>query len=89
MGAVSLISLRLERVDNLGAYRIPPETGILIPLQQLQRSTTSMAIARKTINYTVYLPRYEPGMGVGIFVQQPEHGWRPSDWGSAPDLDGT
>jgi hypothetical protein len=26
-----LISLRLERVDNLGAYRIPPETGILIP----------------------------------------------------------
>jgi len=28
---VSFISLRLERVDNLGAYRIPPETGILIP----------------------------------------------------------
>jgi hypothetical protein len=27
----SFISLRLERVDNLGAYRIPPETGILIP----------------------------------------------------------
>jgi len=23
--------LRLERVDNLGAYRIPSETGILIP----------------------------------------------------------
>jgi hypothetical protein len=23
--------LRFERVDNLGAYRIPPETGILIP----------------------------------------------------------
>ncbi len=23
--------MRLERVDNLGAYRIPPETGILIP----------------------------------------------------------
>jgi hypothetical protein len=22
---------RLERVDNLGAYRIPPETGLLIP----------------------------------------------------------
>jgi len=22
---------RFERVDNLGAYRIPPETGILIP----------------------------------------------------------
>jgi hypothetical protein len=28
---VSFISLRFERVDNLGAYRIPPETGILIP----------------------------------------------------------
>jgi len=27
---VSFISLRLERVDNLGAYRIPSETGILI-----------------------------------------------------------
>jgi hypothetical protein len=27
---VSFISLRFERVDNLGAYRIPPETGILI-----------------------------------------------------------
>ena len=24
-------TLRFERVDNLGAYRIPPETGILIP----------------------------------------------------------
>jgi hypothetical protein len=23
--------LRFERVDNLGAYRIPPQTGILIP----------------------------------------------------------
>jgi hypothetical protein len=28
---VSFISLRFERVDHLGAYRIPPETGILIP----------------------------------------------------------
>jgi hypothetical protein len=28
---VSFISLRFERVDNLGAYRIPSETGILIP----------------------------------------------------------
>jgi hypothetical protein len=29
---VSFIYLsRFERVDNLGAYRIPPETGILIP----------------------------------------------------------
>ena len=27
---VSFISLRFERVDNLGDYRIPPETGILI-----------------------------------------------------------
>jgi hypothetical protein len=30
-GFVLLYLLRLERVDNLGAYRIPPETGILIP----------------------------------------------------------
>jgi hypothetical protein len=28
---VSFYLLRFERVDNLGAYRIPPETGILIP----------------------------------------------------------
>jgi hypothetical protein len=28
---VFFISLRLERVDNLGAYRTPQETGILIP----------------------------------------------------------
>jgi hypothetical protein len=26
-----LYLLRFKRVDNLGAYRIPPETGILIP----------------------------------------------------------
>jgi hypothetical protein len=26
-----LYLLRFERVDNLGAYRIPPETGTLIP----------------------------------------------------------
>jgi hypothetical protein len=26
-----LYLLRFERVDNLGAYRIPPETGLLIP----------------------------------------------------------
>ena len=29
------------------------------------------------------------GMRAGIFVQQPEHGWRPSDWGSALDSDRT
>jgi hypothetical protein len=28
---VSFISCAFERVDNLGAYRIPPETGLLIP----------------------------------------------------------
>jgi hypothetical protein len=27
-----LYLLRFERVDNLGAYRIPPETGLLIPI---------------------------------------------------------
>ena len=26
-----LYLLRFERVDNLGAYGIPPETGLLIP----------------------------------------------------------
>ena len=26
-----LYPLRFERVDNLGAYSIPPETGLLIP----------------------------------------------------------
>jgi hypothetical protein len=26
-----LYLLRFERVDHLGAYRIPPETGLLIP----------------------------------------------------------
>jgi hypothetical protein len=29
--ARSPLSLAFERVDNLGAYRIPPEAGILIP----------------------------------------------------------
>jgi len=29
--AAFLYLLRFERVDNLGAYRIPPETGLLIP----------------------------------------------------------
>ncbi len=28
---VLLYLLRFERVDNLGAYRIPSETGLLIP----------------------------------------------------------
>jgi hypothetical protein len=28
---VSFISCAFERADNLGAYRIPPETGLLIP----------------------------------------------------------
>jgi hypothetical protein len=31
VGFASLLAQRFERVDNLGAYRIPPETGILIP----------------------------------------------------------
>jgi hypothetical protein len=28
---VSFICLRFVRLDNLGAYSIPPETGLLIP----------------------------------------------------------
>jgi hypothetical protein len=38
---VSFISLRFERVDNLGAYRIPPETGTLIPSDFNSFSNTS------------------------------------------------
>jgi hypothetical protein len=34
-----LYLLRFERVDNLGAYRIPPETGILIPSDNNRWST--------------------------------------------------
>jgi hypothetical protein len=33
-----LYLLRFERVDNLGAYRIPPETGILIPSVNVTRT---------------------------------------------------
>jgi hypothetical protein len=32
-----LYLLRFERVDNLGAYRIPPETGLL-PRKQLREA---------------------------------------------------
>jgi len=32
---VSFIRLRFERVDNLGAYSIPSETGLLIPSVEL------------------------------------------------------
>jgi len=38
-----LYLLRFERVDNLGAYRIPSETGILIP--------------SGFVNYRSHLPR--------------------------------
>ncbi len=30
--ACLLYLLRFKRVDNLGAYSIPPETGLLIPI---------------------------------------------------------
>jgi len=33
-------TLRFERVDNLGAYRIPSETGILIPSGYVSHSKT-------------------------------------------------
>jgi len=44
---VSFISLRFERVDNLGAYRIPPETGILIPSDFAPREQVERAGERE------------------------------------------
>ena len=38
-----LYLLRFERVDNLGAYRIPPETGILIPSGYISYQSTALA----------------------------------------------
>jgi hypothetical protein len=35
LSTAGLLSLRLERVDPLGAYRIPPETGLLIPSEKV------------------------------------------------------
>jgi hypothetical protein len=35
----------VERVDNLGAYRMPPETGILIPSDYNSLPTPSMMYA--------------------------------------------
>jgi hypothetical protein len=63
-----LYLLRLERVDNLGAYRIPPETGILIPSDY--------------INYRVATPKSVdargrpicPSAAEGVELRlQPEH----------------
>jgi hypothetical protein len=42
-----LISLRLERVDNLGAYRIPPETGILIPSGFVSHHAPAFCVMQK------------------------------------------
>jgi len=39
-----LYLLRFERVDNLGAYRIPPETGLLIPSVYNNYGGTSMQV---------------------------------------------
>ena len=35
-----LYLLRFERVDNLGAYRIPSETGLLIPSVGVEKVTS-------------------------------------------------
>jgi len=37
-----LYLLRFERVDNLGAYRIPSETGLLIPSVYIKNSGSEM-----------------------------------------------
>ena len=41
---VSFYLLRFERVDNLGAYSIPSETGLLIP--SVYGNYTSVAVYR-------------------------------------------
>jgi hypothetical protein len=56
---VSFISLRLERVDNLGAYRIPPKIGILIPsdfailtfITQIGFGTYSLTAKNRSISF--------------------------------------
>jgi len=48
-----LYLLRFERVDNLGAYRIPPETGILIPPDT---NSCPGAVARKSRSHSGMLP---------------------------------
>jgi hypothetical protein len=44
-----LYLLRFERVDNLGAYRIPPETGFLIPSDYEVANALLVAERRKRI----------------------------------------
>jgi hypothetical protein len=44
---VFFISLRFERVDNLGANRIPPETGILISSVNRSYSTTAVGVRQR------------------------------------------
>jgi hypothetical protein len=44
-----LYLLRFKRVDNLGAYRIPSETGFLIPSDYINcHATTVGVMQRKT-----------------------------------------
>jgi hypothetical protein len=54
-----LYLLRFERVDNLGAYRIPPETGLLIPsVNRSYRAATFRVIqkmSRPDIGRPVFL----------------------------------
>jgi hypothetical protein len=54
---VYFIYLRLERVDNLGAYRIPPETGILIPSDFVNRREQISAIIQEIFNTCLRMPR--------------------------------
>jgi hypothetical protein len=46
-----LYLLRFERVDNLGAYRIPPETGILIPSVFISYCVTTVGAKKEPPRY--------------------------------------
>jgi hypothetical protein len=46
--------LRFERVDNLGAYSIPPETGLLIPSAYVNHGTLSVLVKPFTVSKHVW-----------------------------------
>jgi hypothetical protein len=68
-----LYLLRFKRVDNLGAYRIPPETGILIPSDLY-----------KGMSRTFFSLHWGRGMVCAI---QPSRHWKTLVWCRALGLD--
>jgi hypothetical protein len=61
-----LYLLRFERVDNLGAYRIPPDIGILIPSvfvnyrQKGQRPASKHLLTRRIAGSKMPASYYSP-----------------------------